>query len=292
MASRVVSRWALTLWLAASAANAQDADRSSARLTEMQLAKLQHEVAKLADERRQPAWVRSPWLSVLFAFTGGLVGAGLAAASATYNARRTRLGTFDLELLKRRLDAFRDFVAATEVLALYFPHEALGPAGCRDAGHKLRAGYFSGAGVLLSNETRDRYFLLMQALTRAATADALDAPALDDYPAWIGTGRVDRYRAALERLHGSSLDAQAADWRFGKLALASSAEERGRLATRLHSADEPAERRDEAAALLFQDFVLLQTLSSRLRTALTEDVRSRRRPDEPEPYGNRSSARW
>jgi hypothetical protein len=31
-------------------------------------------------------------------------------------------------------------------------------------------------------------------------------------------------------------------------------------------------------ACAFRDYILLQTLSSRLRTALTEDIRSRRRP--------------
>lgn len=255
----------------------------------LEIEKLELENVKLREDRA--SWLNTPWLAALSAFMGGLVATG----AALWAARRSRLGTFDQAVLEKRLETHGSLVDATEPLALYFPTCVLSPAKCKEVGDKLRACYFSGTGVLLSEDARDRYFTLAQALTSAAVAKEIDVPSLDDYPQWISKEQIDEYRVLLglqgenEELNDEALRACVEGWCYGKTAAAGwqglrmFLRERQGNSSNLPCAPEvelvkKGKQRPYAAALLFQDFVLLQTLTSRLRTALTEDIRGRRRP--------------
>jgi hypothetical protein len=69
---------------------------------------------------------------------------------------------------------------------------------------------------------------------------------------------------SLDQEWGEQTKGNVESWAFGKL----SEEER----------EKAEERTNAAQAYAFKDYVLLQTLSSRLRSALAEDIASRRRP--------------
>jgi hypothetical protein len=233
--------------------------------------------------RRESSWLNQPWVVPLSAFMGALIATG----GAWWVARKSRLGTFDQAVLEKRLEKYEEIVAATKPLALYFPETMLTKLLCKEAGERLRASYFSGIGIYLSEEARDRYFRLVEALTRAAAADVIDVPATEDYPHWVNESRIDEYRELLNLSLTPVSKGLIAAWRFGQTT------ERGReiLYRVLRSepvADEDLAPHSEiasathsqtaAAAHLFRDFVLLQLVSSRLRTALAADLGGRHRP--------------
>jgi hypothetical protein len=227
--------------------------------------------------------LNQPWFVALSAFLGALIATG----GAWWAGRRGRFGTFDQVVLVKRLEKCQDVMATTEPLALYFPEAALTKDLCKRAGTQLRTCYFSGIGIFVSKETRDWYFSLAEALTRAAVADAIDVPALDDYSKWVSESRIDEYRQLL-RLE--EVDKEIiVDWRFGQTT------QRGRsvlykvlksepvTSEELDLHPEVARAREDqlkniAAAQLFRDFVLLQNVASRLRSALAKDLGGRRRP--------------
>jgi hypothetical protein len=173
-------------------------------------------------------------------------------------------------------------------LALYFPESSLTQARCREAGEQLRRSFFSGTGILLSHEARKRYFRLLTALRGAATAKALDVPTLDDYLHWVSADQVEQYRNVLDL--GDPDDGLVRNWNFGETTersrpvlydLLRDKESPHREALGRHqrlTSLPPEERQTAAAALLFRDYILLQLLTSRLRTALGDDLRGRRRP--------------
>jgi hypothetical protein len=102
---------------------------------------------------------------------------------------------------------------------------------------------------------RNSYFVLVAALTRAATAPRLAVPITRaDYTQWISAPMIDEYREHLERNAPNFRNADK--WEFG-------ADTAG--------APDVARR--------FQDFVMLQALASDLRTALAQDIGGRRRPE-------------
>jgi hypothetical protein len=246
---------------------------------------LEIEQLKLQNEkmRRDSSRLNQPWVVPLSAFLGALIATG----GAWWAARKSRLGTFDQAVLEKRLEKYQEIVAATKPLALYFPETTLTKLLCKEAGEQLRACYFSGIGVYLSEEARNSYFRLVEALTRAADADAIDVPALNDYPQWVSGSRIDEYRKLLNlSLKHASKEIIAA-WRFGQTT------ERGRPILYRVLRSEPVAEEDlaphsgiagaahpktAAAAHLFRDFVLLQLVSSRLRTALADDLGGRHRP--------------
>ena len=117
----------------------------------------------------------------------------------------------------------------------------------------------------MTENARDAYFALMEALRRATLAEEeLAAPTVGEHARVISLTMLDGYKEELARRKHpvfEKLDAKqpvkASDlkeWRFGPLATAACDAER------------------------FKDFVLIQQLASRFRTALTADIRSRRAP--------------
>ena len=213
------------------------------RKAELEVQKLELEIARLAEDRAAlPAWVTG--------ILGLLVGAAGTAASV-WAARRATLGALDQSVHEKRLELYPRLVEATAHLALYFPPaKSVGPNECRVMGEALRTWYFAGGGILLSVEARDAYFKLVRALTRASLAAQLSVPAFPQDAEDISAESVDRYKAELARER--NLD-DVDEWVFGGAG-------------------------SETSAHRFKDFVFLQRLSSNLRTKLSEDLRSRRRP--------------
>lgn len=147
-------------------------------------------------------------------------------------------------------------------LALYFPNSVIDQAACAEIGVEMRELYFSGGSLLMSEEARDTYFLLALALTFANAVDKeLDVPSREDYHGKVDSFVIGKYRRTLgiptmwhrERRSRRRMEALIRDWKFG-------------------------EGKRDCIAHTFKDYVLLQALSSELRTALTEDLHSRRLP--------------
>jgi hypothetical protein len=136
---------------------------------------------------------------------------------------------------------------------------------CDRMGHALSTWYFGLGGLMMTTHSRDAYFTLMEALRLAAIAPGeLAVQTVGEHATRISMALVTSYRKRLAEQGypvfatlegGGAIGAgDVALWRFG----------------RLDDADEDAVR--------FKDFVLIQTLASRLRTSLTDDIGSRRPP--------------
>jgi hypothetical protein len=147
-------------------------------------------------------------------------------------------------------------VQATAGLALYFPKgdapAPIGPQTCSAMGQAMSEWYFGGSGLLLSVKARDAYFALARALTCASLSEKLKVSLFPKDAKDISVEKVDVYRPELARRF--NLD-DVEKWSFGDSGL-----------------------EEKKPALRFKDFVFLPRLSSTLRTRLSEDLRSRRRP--------------
>ena len=250
----------------------QEPDDSKARKEDLEGRKLDLEVQELnleVDKLRGEAGGLPSW------FTGPVgIGAGLLATAATvWVARRTRFGALDQSVHATRLATYPDLVKATKPLALYFPEIAsdgdtplpvITPATCRAMGAAMSKWYFEIGGLLLSSKARDAYFSLATALTLASVAKTeLKVPKLPEDAPEVSKKKVDDHikklkKALKQELKGEykrhGLDSPDG-WEFG-----GSGGQSG----------EPHRK--------FQDFLFLQRLSSKLRSRLSEDIRSRRRP--------------
>jgi hypothetical protein len=156
------------------------------------------------------------------------------------------------------MKTYPGLVEVAAPLAIYFPPpesaEPLGPRQCREMGREMSHWYFSHGGLLLSEGSRPAYFLLARALTRASISDRVSAPVFPGDAEAISVESLDRYRKELAcpKVPNPEFVEQ---WTFGLTAVPDTL---------------PAQR--------FRDYVFLQWLSSTLRTTLSEDLRSRRRP--------------
>lgn len=198
----------------------------------------------------------SGWLTGALGLTAGVAGTLLSI----WGTRLARHDNLDQSIHERRLDVYPALVQETEVFAIYFPSalgvaNRIGPKECRQMGEAISRWYFQKGGLLLSTTARDAHLNLATALSRASRVEKLRTPGRDDYAEWISRQKLDTYRASLKTVHGLNL-ADSEAWRFGED----------------HTEGEPPELR-------FKDYVFLQGLSSQLRTCLTEDLRSRLRPD-------------
>jgi hypothetical protein len=259
----------------------------------LQFEKLKLEVAQLREGTR--GWWTQPWFTVsLGIVTGAVSGVGSFLA-----ARRSRLAALDQAVHEKRLEAYPKLVNACHQLALYFPDytsSAGGPAPgsssgagrsvsgvapanpappaggaaaqpgakleprhCEMMGRALSRFYFDGGGLLLSKDSRECYFALTTALTRAAKAQALEAPVFPDDAEDVSDRKMTEFRTVLYLMDGKSFKKETiASWTFGP--------------------PNPNRQGPDHRADQFKDYVCLQLLSSRLRTSLAEDLRSRRRP--------------
>lgn len=145
----------------------------------------------------------------------------------------------------------------------------LGRDDCKRMGGELSSWYFGAGGLLMTEDARDVYFALMEALRLAAgAADELAVPTVGEHGQIISLAMVGSYREHLATKYPIFCKLEAKqpvkaadlkDWIFGPPATAACDAER------------------------FKDFVLIQQLASRFRTALTDDIRSRRPPGTTSP---------
>jgi hypothetical protein len=226
------------------------------RKADLEVQKLELEVSRL---REDPGGLPA-WLTAVFGLLLGIAG----TAASVWVARRTRLGALDQSVHDKRPESYGELVNATSRLALFFPKIEpqrgsdspvawIGPRECEAMGQAMSAWYFNGGGLILSVEARDAYFRLTRALTRASQANAVRVPKFPTDAADISVEKVREYQAELAA-HKLNLD-DIESWDFGDSL--------------------PAEERP---AFKFKDYIFLQRFSSRLRTTLSEDLRSRRRP--------------
>jgi hypothetical protein len=225
----------------------QASENIQTRRAALELQKLELEIANLKSQA-VPSW--------LFGVLGLLVGIAGTATSLLV-ARHARFGALDQSVHDQRLKTYPNLVKATAPLALYFPayrsaEGTLEPEECSEIGKAISQWYFIEGGLLLSEESRHAYFKLARALTRASLARNLSVPRFPGDAEEISAEKVDEYRRRLP----SRLDLNDVErWSFGATA---------------SQALSPEAR--------FKDYILLQSLSSSLRTSLSEDLRSRRRP--------------
>ena len=224
------------------------------RRADLEVQKLELEVARLKQESGH-LWWRAGALGII---------AGVASALLTlWAGRQTRLGALDQAVHEKRLESYPHLVRATSPLALYFPDRDLDPVSlsadiCGDIGRAMSQWYFDGGGLLMSIKSRDTYFKLARALTRASIAETLNVP---NFPRDAGDISLEKLNTYRSKLRDSNLDLEDIEhWRYG------CAESRHEIVR-------------QPAHLRFKDYVLLQALSSELRTSLSDDLRGRRRVD-------------
>jgi hypothetical protein len=258
----------------AAPAHAQASPPPSAASTqqkiEREVEKLDHEIAKL--KRELGFWgvigQAIPLLVLLVSLLAGY------AINKRLNALKSAEEKFS-SLVEERA---RSYAAAYECMrptALFFPSRPeraqsdedpqLTSEDCRRMGTALSSWYFGTGGLMMSEDSRDAYFVLMEALRRAAIAEAgLAVQTAGQHATHISLTLMNSYRDALAwkkypvfaslKARGRVSAEDVGQWRFG----------------RLEGAGLDAER--------FKDFVLIQTLASRFRTSLTDDIGTRSPP--------------
>ncbi len=226
--------------------------------------------------------------------------AAAVALRTAYGQRRT---STDGKIHEERIRQYQAIITDTAPLAVYFPapdsegKSRLTADDCMKMGRAANEWYFAHGAMLMSVEARNAYMRFARGLTFASQADKpLMVPEYPHDSILVTDNRLDDYRASLlmetdstsaaaaVREPGLSLlrkmwttmldrpdrggtaaaragfalasDAVIAKWQFGIAA----------------GEDAPPHQR-------FRDYVFLQNLSSKLRTALAQDLRSRRRPE-------------
>ena len=237
-----------------------------------------------------PEWsiaVVSAMLALLVGVTSGI----LAHYYAFKLARRKETHELDQAVHGQRLELYPKLTKTAEPLAIYFPPERerdpadvetatkITSAICKKIGREMSDWYFGHGGLLLSPESRDAYFILVRALTRASRGQQLRVPELPKHALGISKEILATYREQLGiRSYWQKQDedsevrqerdlAEVEGWQFG-----------GESAATDPADKSDSEDRETASANRFRDYVFLQHLSSTLRTELTGDIRSRRRP--------------
>ena len=275
-------------WEAAASAQ-QDWDTLQLRKAALEVDRLTFEVDKLKRELQHKAELESQkleleakkldrelgWWGIGLAIASGplvslLVGAiaafatvrvaGRNASSALKVAHRNQIAELDQATHEKRLESYPELMTATSPLAIYFPEEPLNQRRCGAIGREISKWYFK-SGLLLSGEARDAYFRLAHALTLAAEEKELCVPLVPYGGNEISGEKIKQYRRELFKIENPTdkveepPDKAVENWIFG-----------------------PVNGQPKTDAYKFKDYVFLQTLSSWLRTRLTEDLSSRRRP--------------
>ncbi|MCP5086502.1 MAG: hypothetical protein GY952_06850 [Rhodobacteraceae bacterium] len=217
---------------------------------ELEIDKLELEILGLK-QSHSPQWWNN---SALIGLLAGIIG----AATTLFVGHKTRQGGLDQATHETRLKAYSSLQKHTAPLAIYFPKPGadgtatLTPDICRVMGQAL-SGWFFANGFLLTEDARDSYFRFSRALTLAAQADSLAVPVFPRDEVAISKETVDEWRGLI---WPKGLDyCEVEKWVFGSSSMGS----------------EPH--------IAFKDFLILQAISSALRSALTKDLNSRRPPD-------------
>lgn len=268
------------------------------RKAELEVEKLELENAKLRE-------MHAEWLTWLPALIGLLI-AALSIPASIWSARLARANALDQATHEERLESYPPLVKAMSPLALYFPvaiclpgsdpagAASISPSQCGALGHEMSKWYFEGGGLLMSTETRDAYFRLARALTRASRAPDLKVPSFPANAVDISKEKIETYVGKLGMELKWSLRCVDA-WTFGgaepkiegsiprryKFKVDVSRQLKWPLKY-LHKWTVMSCVTEAESANLkhneFKDFVFLQQLSSDLRTKLADDLSSRGRP--------------
>jgi hypothetical protein len=203
--------------------------------------------------------VTDQFVELLFAALAGVIGAAVTYWFGVRKQLQEIRGEYDEELRTARRTAYLGLWKAFEPLAVYAPDTAITYKGIITLGVRLRSWYFKDGGGLLSTEqARDSYFLVQDAIDRVAQ---LPDPAKVLRPA---------------KRHWTRTDLDGSRERLGLKPLT--------------TPDDTAEarktwRRHMAATIEAwpfgvapdDDFALLQFLASSLRTQLADDLHARAR---------------
>jgi hypothetical protein len=128
------------------------------------------------------------------------IGAVSGILSASWKTRKDLEAQYDIDLRKRRIDAYRALWKELDVLADYSPPGPLTYEGLQTLSVALRKWYFERGGLFLSLGSRGPYFNLQQALT--AISGARDGGA---------TNLVDDETATIVKTLGSRLRTSTTD---------------------------------------------------------------------------------
>src|SRR6266702_2602608 len=144
--AKVSSLVMLFLWIALACNRAATAQplpvAAESRKNELEVRKLELEVAALSDEKHVPVWVTG-----VLGFLGGVAG----TVVTVWGARRARIGALDQAVHEKRIESYAGLVTTSAPLALCFPPGAsICPNDCRAMGEAMRAWYFNGGGLLMS----------------------------------------------------------------------------------------------------------------------------------------------
>ena len=115
-------------------------------------------------------------------FFSAVIGALAGAFAAAYKSRKELESLYDIELRRRRIDAYVQLWKLLEPLARWSPPRPLTYHTLAQLSRALRSWYFSSGGLFLSRTTRAPYFNLQEALTRLgerAPVDENAQPELD-----------------------------------------------------------------------------------------------------------------
>jgi hypothetical protein len=126
------------------------------------------------------------------------VGAVAGIVTTVWKSRKDLEARYDIDLRKRRIEAYADLWKKLEPLAYYSRPQPVTRGSVAELGRALRSWYFRTGGLVLSSSTRPAYFNLQQALEGAGKARADDpATELDD-------DRVEILKALASRLRTAS----------------------------------------------------------------------------------------
>jgi hypothetical protein len=271
------------------------------------------EIGKLQEENGSGRWI--PVAAIVASFLAGLIGAGVSLFVARLQKKQSLdQATHEKRLecyphLTKAMAKLALFFPRTNPGGA----DQIDRNECLNIGRAMSDWYFNTGGLLLSTNARDAYFLLMRCLAKASDSDGtkpLKTPRFDQYAERVSDTKMDVYRMMLGLDANSSAlrwfwrfrqespvmkvvlgkrkkretkdDGLEITWRFGdELANAEVAEAKRRLDEYFDKKTDDKSAQNAALCLIvkdLKDYVLLQTLSSRLRTALADDISSRRRP--------------
>jgi hypothetical protein len=130
---------------------------------------------------------------ILSAVVGGL--AGIFATA--YKSRKELESLYDIELRRKRIDAYGELWKLLEPLAYWSPPAPPTYATLAGVSRALRRWYFKGGGLVLSKQARAPYFNLQEALTELSAGDmATGEEALDEDTREIVKALASRLRTA------------------------------------------------------------------------------------------------
>lgn len=217
-----------------------------------------------------------------------------------YGQRRTAT---DGKIHEERIKQYQAIIADTAPLAVYFPaldsegKSRLTADACRKMGRTANAWYFAHGAMLMSTEARNAYMRFARGLTSASqSGKPLMVPEFPQDSILITDKKLEDYRSELL----TETDAKCAAAAAREPNLLSLRKMWASMLDRPNRGGNAKERAGFALASddviakwqfgidapgnaelhhRFRDYVFLQNLSSKLRTALAQDLRSRRRPE-------------